>query len=588
MLSAADNLRLLQLAQQYFTAQDPRFLDTLRSVHSASLLAPFADRWVSDPRSWARAQMFDYLALAPNSLGHQSVVKRLFKGAEAREDDQLMGAFAVYFDQLVRHTRRVRTIQQGGTEAPIDEEYLAPSAPMLPAGDWPAGRRSPQDPSREGGARRSSAVYFSYATRYYLQRRAWRYFRRLASRDRIRYLNGVVHLLARYQDDHFTTPEHLLDARTLLQGAFRHHPALEFGRERVRLAESRSLEELRAAPSFPEHWQSREALACLLYLLESAQSRLVRVWAIQVLEQWHRDAVAELPVVRLLELLVSPHTDVHQFAAEQLQQSTPLGEVPLSVWWKLLEAESPVALEALGRAMREHVAPERLDVAQCVWLACRQTTAIAQLGFDVLQTKPLAGENDLVELARLADTRCAALAAHMAQWALQQFAGDETYHRDAVVRFFDSRSPEVRAAACDWLGEGAGPVWDDPVLFTQLMETPYSEVRLRLVELLEARTLPADSQTGLPAVWERVLLGIERGGRQKLMATRQLAEQLQGDPAQADRLLPVLAAAVRSVRRPESRAGLAAVVASLAACPELTAAVERHLPELEIVGEVAP
>src|SRR5690606_31999858 len=121
------------------------------------------------------------------------------------------------------------------------QEYLAPSAPMLPLGDWPAARQRSSSAAAMGGVRKASPVYFSYATRYYLQRRAWRYFRRLAYRDRVRYLNSVVHLLARYQDDHFTRPEHLLDSWTLLQGAFRHHPALEFGRERIRLAEGRSL-----------------------------------------------------------------------------------------------------------------------------------------------------------------------------------------------------------------------------------------------------------------------------------------------------------------------------------------------------------
>ena len=52
-------------------------------------------------------------------------------------------------------------------------------------------------------------------------------------------------------------------------------------------------------------------------------------------------------------------------------------------------------------------------------------------------------------------------------------------------------------------------------------------------------------------------------------------------------LRPVLAAAVRSVRQPEARAGLAAVVASLASNANLAQAVSHHLPELEIVSAEA-
>jgi hypothetical protein len=47
-------------------------------------------------------------------------------------------------------------------------------------------------------------------------------------------------------------------------------------------------------------------------------------------------------------------------------------------------------------------------------------------------------------------------------------------------------------------------------------------------------------------------------------------------------LLPVLAVALRSVRQPEARGGLAAVVTVVEARPELTDMVKRFLPELDL------
>ena len=48
-----------------------------------------------------------------------------------------------------------------------------------------------------------------------------------------------------------------------------------------------------------------------------------------------------------------------------------------------------------------------------------------------------------------------------------------------------------------------------------------------------------------------------------------------------------MAAAIRSVRPPEARGGLAAVVAAVEARPELRAALARHLPELDL-GPLPP
>jgi hypothetical protein len=83
-----------------------------------------------------------------------------------------------------------------------------------------------------------------------------------------------------------------------------------------------------------------------------------------------------------------------------------------------------------------------------------------------------------------------------------------------------------------------------------------------------------------------VLLNVHRGGRAKLTALRQTADAIARDPKNAEPLLPVLAVAVRSVRLPEARHGLAALVRAVDAHPPLADGVRRHFPELDL-GEPA-
>ncbi len=170
----------------------------------------------------------------------------------------------------------------------------------------------------------------------------------------------------------------------------------------------------------------------------------------------------------------------------------------------------------------------------------------------------------------------------MAKWALTHVGSRGEYDRDGVSHFFDSLSLPVREEAWHWLEQPDCPGADDPVLFCRLLETPFDDLKLRVVDLLERRNLPGEARSGLVSVWSAVLLGVHRGGRQKLKATKQLAEALVKSPHEADNLLPILAAAVRSSRRPEARAALAAVVGALAGCPELCEPLATYLPELSL------
>ncbi|MND04869.1 hypothetical protein D3C83_253410 [compost metagenome] len=67
-----------------------------------------------------------------------------------------------------------------------------------------------------------------------------------------------------------------------------------------------------------------------------------------------------------------------------------------------------------------------------------------------------------------------------------------------------------------------------------------------------------------------------------LDAEGQIVARLERHPDEASRLLPVLAAALRSVRGPEWRTGLAALVQLVERRPELESVVQREFPELRL------
>ena len=79
--------------------------------HIPQRCAPIADRWRIDPRPWARQQLLNYLRLPFDQPGHQPVVKRLFKHAESKGDDEVMAAFLVAFDLLVRRENQTNAVR---------------------------------------------------------------------------------------------------------------------------------------------------------------------------------------------------------------------------------------------------------------------------------------------------------------------------------------------------------------------------------------------------------------------------------------------------------------------------------------------
>ena len=277
---AGSNQPTFLMVEECFEHQDGRFLELLRWPFQPARLAAFADRWKKDPRPWAREQTFAYLALPLSIPGHQPVVKRLFKEAEQRGDHELLGAFLIAFDRLVRRRRRKRNryeyIRETRQYVTHEEERVELPRNTL-IGHNPADKVATRKgelaepywfPDRDYGQR-----LFSYATRRYLRRRAWRYFRRLAKKDGPAYIREIAKALARFEETDFKNGEDLLESWGLMNACFRGHSALRITPAAVKLVEGRTLAELAAAPYRPQVWKTPEAAETLFQLLLHADQR---------------------------------------------------------------------------------------------------------------------------------------------------------------------------------------------------------------------------------------------------------------------------------------------------------------------------
>lgn len=577
--------------EECYASGDAGFLAALRKVEQPKILAALADRWKKDARPWARAQIFAYLEEPLDCPGHQPLVKRLFKDAEARKDDEMMAAFLVAFDTLVRRVRRSRYRWDRESRSALEEEYLAVPRNNIPL-EFTHSYINPKTGQRVVVPKRGGKVVagrlFSYGTRHYLRRRAWRYFRWMGYGRPADYPKAIVPALRRYENADLLKGENILDSWALLNICFRGSDALEFTPVHLKLKAGRTLTELRAAPRFPEAWFTPEAARLVLGLVTAAPAQLVRMWAMDWFRSLRASVTIEISPEELLAMLDHDDERVQQFGAELFESHGGMDKLPVATWLRLLRTRNVTALATLCAAFVRHVTPERLTLEQCIDLGCARPTPLARLGHSLLTARALTPA-DYPALAALSGAQCSAVSGELCTWALGRLGAREHYDVTVVSRFFDSIEAPIRSAAWDWLKPGTAG-YDDPVLWSRLAETPFDDLRLQLIDHLALRVkMPALSADRLAPVWCAVLLGVHRGGRQKLKAVRDIAAAVVTAPETSPALLPVLAVAVRSVRGPEMRAGLAAVMSIVAARPELTEAVRTRLPELQFstVGAAA-
>jgi hypothetical protein len=568
-------------AEQMLDRGESAFVEELRRIHEPNLLGGLATRWYADPRPEARRLLLDYLAQPLNAYRHEPLVKRLFKLAEAAGDDVVMAHFLVAFDRAVRRVRRRRGRHDRRTQQQwIVERISVPRGTVMP--------RAERHRFRGGIAWHEGQRLFSVHTRYYLRRRAWRYFRGLGTRHPARYIAAATEALYLYTDDDVADGLKLLDNWGLVHILFHDCPALVAKANGWTLARGHSLAELGPAPAYAAHWQA--ASEALVDLLLRARCRPVRQWTIQMLRRHHPDALARLPVPRFIALLSHDDPELAALAAEALRQSQAAASLAPDEWLALLDRANPQTLDVLCDTLTARIDPARVGFSEALRLAASRPVTVARLGLTWLQTKQPATLDECRAVLGLAEAEAAPVRPELVRWARTVLSASPHFEVGWVLEFLDSRHADVRVEGWSWF-QDEPRAHEDVTLWQPLLESPYDDLRLRLVTVLEdvvrrGQALPID-QARLDAglvrfLWASVLLNVHRGNRAKPLVVRQMVRRLERHPEEAGSLLPILAVALRSVRGPEWRAGLAGVVQLVERYPEAAPAVRAAFPELQI------
>jgi hypothetical protein len=609
-------------ALELFEQGDSAFVDEIRRITDADRLGDFAARWHADRRPAARDLLHAYLDRSLNTFRHEALVKRLFKLAEGAWDDELMAWFLVAFDRTVRRVRRkVRHHDSATLLTQTDATALlarweaagygqtnlwawggqfhvygvrSEEALAVPAGKviWRPEGEAAHHPNPIPEYHRTILErkwLFSLRTRRYLRRRTWRYFRRLGRQHPDRFVPAVATALKGYTDADVADGLALLDNWGLIHILFHHSPAIQSGRKDWTVAEGHALDELAPAPIYEDLWKA--APQALFDLVKAARCRPVRRWALLLLQRYGGATLATVSPEEWFTLLGHESAEVAAFAAERLRSLPDLSVLGLDRWLALLEDPNPQTVEIVCDLLASRLRPDGLTLEQTTRLAGSRPLPVAWLGFRWLRTKTPAGAADYRALLALADAQAEPLRPEIVRWVRGVLGSAPSFDPAWVLEFLDSRHADVRAEGWRWFQEEPR-TRDDVAIWRKMLESPYDDVRLLLVADLEGRVARggndlADAGTLddelLRFLWASVLLNVNRGGRAKPVVVGQVVRRLGRRPAEAAALLPLLAVALRSLRGPEWRVGLAGIVGLVERHPDLGPLVKTAFPELRLV-----
>ncbi|MFT4627901.1 MAG: hypothetical protein ACI8PZ_006595 [Myxococcota bacterium] len=523
----------------------PDFLAAVYDCQFEDGLKKLATDWGRDSRSFARAALLAYVDDGCDRRDHRALIKRLYKDAEDRGDDELIAHFLVAFDGYHRY----KSIKVRGWSWSLRAEITT----------W---KLVNQRDTRYLGRRR-----FSNRTAHYLKRRAVRTLRRLPDD---RYLAAAQTALRTYPTDAFARPEAILGAFGLLHIAYRHSGALR--RNERTFALVGALSDLAPAPERPEVWTA----TALLDVVDSPCAA-VRAWAMAMLRA-DPTALSDVPVSRWLAWLDTPYADLRAFAVQGLRDARGLERLPVTTWLGILASDDAEVVAWAASAVAEHVLPNRFTPEQLVSLCIGRSAGLAATAWGWLADR----RPDADAVRAVLDAPHAEVRAGAAAWFADRARteADPLGVRDLV----DDVHADVRQVGLDVMTEA--PFADAPVLWAALAESPWSDAVDRLLPHLEARRdlLPPGAPAGL---WASTLLSVRRGAANKRAALRQLRARLTAHPAEADALLPLFGVLLRSSRPTERREAVAALGRLAFDQPDLRPAIRRAFPELSLFPEEA-
>ncbi len=552
------------LLDEMFDDADPRFVHEVFASTAEKKLGALASKWLSDRRPAMRQMLLQYVDDGCDRAHHRALVKRLFKLAEAAEDDELMARFMVAFDRMPRRELGTMQMWDYGARETYERTYV---------------RAKQEIPISADVAKVRSFDRFSAKTRTYLVRRTWRYFRRIGHRDPARYVRSVGDALTRYEDEDLDNAAKLLDAWSLFHALYWGTALCERDPSGIILRPGASLNDLEPAPIYPEAWGT--SFDAQLVLLGRARSRPVVAFLLQMLRQHHAPALASLTLDQLRPLLDSPREEIQVFSAQQLRNVTGLEKLRVRDWIILMTLRNQHALPIVCELVAEHVTPERLTLDQCIGLASSPMAPVADLGLGWVRSKVGDAPADRRPLRQLLQARTSGVRDEASRWLTDLLRTSPDAAPEEVRDLLDAKHEEIRQHALSLIDDSER-FGQSPVLWAAMAESPYPDPQDKLIQTLSRAprvSVPEDAKRQL---WSNTLLAVGRGSRSKRHALRQLTTALVREPGKADELLPLLRISLRSVRVAERRHALAAVAQAAFRTPSLREAIARHMPELTL------
>lgn len=567
------------LLDEFFSQGDERFLAELVATEASGTLKALATKWLADTRPFARQALLSYLRGDVDRPGHRPLLKALFKGFEAKGDDEVMAHFLVAFDRLGLRTVRERWQWDIDTRTSSKVQELKLRKDLL--------RRLPKEKGKSAASYRGyhpGKDKFTILTRRYLQRRAWRYFRKLARKEPLRYRSSLLVALKLYPEEALQNVAQLMDAWGLLSALYFGSKVLARPPLGIEVAAGQALAALEPAPYAPKLWA--DCLDDLLALYLEARSQTVRTWALKVLRRDYTPKLKGLPMSKVRLFLRHPSKEAQELGAELLRGVEGLDNLALDEWLTLLALDNEAAMPVICELVKKHVHPDRLNLAQCVELARSSWAPVADLGFAWAKSKRVSAV-DLPILIKLAGAKVAHVRADASEWLTQLLLLNEGERLwEQVRQLLDDNKPEPRAAALALMQKDKR-YGERVELWQAMAESPWPEVRAALVKDLKERE-KALAPESLARLWATSLLAVKGGARPRVRALQQVSARLVARPEEAEALVVLLSYMLRSAMPNERRAALGQITRAAVASPGLRGLFGLKLPELQLGGlEVA-
>jgi hypothetical protein len=569
------------LLRERFESANERFLDEVMACTSSKALAELSDQWYQDKRAFARTALLRYIDEGCNRQFHRPLVKRLFKLAEGAGDDEVIAHFVYAFDRFLRRrkqTTRWWDASQGGYR----EEIVLRHNPNIPERAHSIAQSEYRYFDRKLGKFRNVTIsfdcetVFTRRTRRYLQRRAFRYLRRIGLADPIRYNKAVCISLALYRDDDVPSIAALMDSWGLTHIMYGCSPFLRRLPHGIVFKPEYSFADICFSPVFEESWKFE--FYSIIKLLEDAKCTFVAQFSIEMLKRHHLKTLNELPFTHIRSFLFSPLKHIREFGFNLLQCMPNPDELSVSDWLSLSEINDDNLIKSCASLIEKNVDFRNVTPDSCILMASSVHLPFAELGFSWVEKKPIVTQDHVSKLFTLFDAPIETVRIQAGKWIYLTLQNSPLVTPELILNGLDSRFIDTRELLINWM-QGESRFRDNQIIWSALAESPYDDVKEFLVQHLALREkhLPLNS---LRHIWASTILAINRGAKAKKLALYQLTERIIARPSSAEALLPLLKISLRSGRPAEQRIAMHAVCSILVKNPDLALIIRRIIPEL--------